>query len=400
MDLKDIDIADPDLYLSGAPHARFEILRREAPVFWHPEPAGTGFWAITRHADILRLSRDPASSSSRGVFIEDLPPEDLRSSPDVMINMDPPKHSRFRALVTKGFTPRVIQRLEGHVRELMIRLIDAVALRGECDFASDIAGNLPLQVILEMIGVPREDQAQMLDWTTRFFGVKDSGETSTTEEMNALMQDMYAYAFKLAEERRRAPKDDMLSLLMAAEVDGEKLSYTEFGGFFNLLLTAGHDTTKNLITNGMFALIEHPEQRRRLLEDPSLVPTAVEEMLRFAPPVFYMRRTILSDIEVRGQKIAAGDKVILWYVSANRDEAVFKDPNAFDVGRTPNEHLAFGFGTHFCLGPSLARLEARIAFEELLRRLPGMELTAPIVRLRSNWVNGIKSMPVRFTAPR
>jgi cytochrome P450 len=182
---------------------------------------------------------------------------------------------------------------------------------------------------------------------------------------------------------------------MAAEVDGEKLSYTEFGGFFNLLLTAGHDTTKNLISNGMLALLEHPDQRRRLLDDPSLLPTAIEEMLRFTPPVYYFRRSAVRDTELHGQRIAAGDKVVLWYVSANRDEAVFSDPQKFDVGRTPNEHLSFGIGPHVCLGLVLARLEARVAFEELLRRLPDLELAGPAVRLRSNWVSGVKSMPVR-----
>ncbi|AGP41087.1 cytochrome [Sorangium cellulosum] len=391
-----VDILDPDLYLAGAPHDRFEILRREAPVYWHPEPAGRGFWAITRHDDVARISRDPAAfSSGRGLFIEDFAPGDMRDNPDVMIMMDPPRHGRFRALVTKGFTPRVIQRLEAHVRELVTRLIDEACARGGCDFASDVAGRLPLTVILEMLGVPREDQEQMLDWTMRFFGASDPDYRITPEELNTVLHNMNAYAHGLAEERRRSPKDDMLSLLMAAEVDGEKLSYREFGGFFNLLLTAGHDTTKNLITNGMLALIEHPDQRRRLLDDPSLLPTAIEEMLRFSPPVYYFRRSAVRDTEVRGQRIAAGDKVVLWYVSANRDEAVFRDPHTFDVGRTPNEHLSFGVGPHVCLGLALARLEARVAFEELLRRLPDLELAGPVVRLRSNWVSGVKSMPVR-----
>jgi cytochrome P450 len=397
MKLEDIDILDPDIYLAGAPHDRFERLRREAPVFWHREPRGAGFWAITRHADIQRVSRDPATfSSSRGVLLDDLPDDDIRNIQDSMINMDPPKHTRFRALVSKGFTPRVIQRLEEHVRELMTQLIDAVATRGACDFAKDLAGDLPLQVILEMIGVPREDQAQMLDWTTRFFGVNDPEFAGTAEEVNALLRDMHAYANELAEERRREPKDDMLSLLMAAEIDGEKLSYEEFGSFFNLLLTAGHDTTKNLITNGMLTLMEHPEARLRLVEDPSRIPAAVEEMLRFTPSVFHLRRTAMKDAEIGGRRIAKGDKVIMWYVSANRDESVFPDPHRFDIDRAPNEHLAFGFGPHFCLGVALARLEAKVAFETLLTRLPDLELDGPVVRLRSNWVNGIKSMPVRF----
>jgi cytochrome P450 len=391
-----VDVLDPDLYLSGAPHDRFEILRRQAPVYWHPEPDGRGFWAITRHADVARVSRDPAAfCSGRGLFIEDFPPGDMRNNPDTMIMMDPPRHGRFRALVSKGFTPRVIQRLEEHVRELVTTLIDEAIERGGCDFANDIAGKLPLYVILEMLGVPREDQEQMIVWTTQFFGAGDPEVGVTPEELNASLHNMNVYAHQLAEERRKAPRDDMLSLLMAAEVDGQKLSYTEFGGFFNLLLTAGHDTTKNLISNGMLTLIEHPDQRRRLLDDPSLFPTAIEEMLRFTPPVYYFRRTAVQDIEMGGQRIAAGDKVVLWYVSANRDEAVFKDPHTFDVGRTPNEHLSFGVGPHVCLGLALARLEARVAFEELLRRLPELALDGPVVRLRSNWVSGVKSMPVQ-----
>jgi cytochrome P450 len=276
-------------------------------------------------------------------------------------------------------------------------MIDAVAPRGECEFARELAGDLPLQIILEILGVPSEDQAQMLEWTTLFFGMNDPELASSPEAINAMLRDMNGYAHGLAVARRSEPRDDMLSLLMAAEVDGEKLSYEEFGGFFNLLLTAGHDTTKNLIVNGMLTLLEHPDQYRRLLAEPALIPIAVEEIIRFTPPVFYFRRTAVRDTEIRGQKIAAGDKVVMWYVSANRDEEVFVNPDRFDIGRIPNEHLSFGHGTHFCLGTALARLEARVVFEELLRRLPDMELAGPVVRLRSNWVNGVKSMPVRFT---
>jgi cytochrome P450 len=394
-----IDILDPDAYVAGVHHARFAALRREAPVSWHPEPAGRGFWALTRHADVVRVARDPATfCSGRGLFIEDLPPGDPRESPNVMIVMDPPKHSRYRALVSKGFVPRMIQRMEGHVRELMTQLIDGVAAEGRCDFVRDLAGDLPLQVILEIIGVPADERAQMLDWTLRFFAAKAPGQGAGVD-VGALFASIYAYAARLAEERRRAPRDDMMSLLVEAEVDGARLSPDEIGNFFSLLLNAGHDTIKNLVTSGMLALLEHPEQRRRLLEDPSLIPTAVEEMLRFAPPVYYMRRTATSDVEIGGQKIAAGDKVVQWYVSANRDETVFASPDTFDVGRTPNDHVSFGSGEHFCLGSTLARLEARVAFEELLRRLPDLALAGPVTRLRSNWVNGILAMPVRFTPP-
>jgi cholest-4-en-3-one 26-monooxygenase len=398
MTLDDIDIGNPDAYVGGVPHDQFAFLRRHAPVFRHREANGPGFWAITRHADVVRISRDPATfTQAPSLFIEDLPPGNLRDHPDVMINMDPPRHTRFRALVSKGFTPRVIQHLEGRIREVVTDLIDAFAGRGTVDFVSGFASELPLRIILELVGVPREDQAQMLEFSTRFFGALDPDYQGGPVDLETIMLNMHSAAHRLAEARRREPKDDMLSALMAAEVDGQKLSYAEFGGFFRLLLSAGHDTTKNLLSNGLLALIEHPGERRRLLAAPSLIPSAVEEMLRFAPSAFYFRRSAARDTEVRGQKIAAGDKVVLWYAAANRDEEVFRDPDTFDVGRTPNEHLTFGVGTHYCLGPALARLEARVAFEELLRRLPDVELAGPVTRLRSNWIHGVKSMPVRFT---
>ncbi|MCC6557384.1 MAG: cytochrome P450 [Polyangiaceae bacterium] len=398
MTLDDIDIADPDAYLAGVPHGQFALLRREAPVFWHREADGPGFWALTRHEDIARVSRDLATfTQAPSIFIEDMPPGNLRDSPDVIINMDPPRHTRFRGLVSKGFSPRMIQGLEGRVREVVTELIDAFAGRGSADFVGELATELPMRVILDLVGVPREEQPVVLDYSTRFFGALDPEYQGAPQDLNTLMQSMDAVAHRLAEERRRAPKDDMLTLLVNAEVDGERLSYGEIGGFFRMLLSAGHDTTKTLLSHGMLTLIEHPAARRRLQESPALIPGAVEEMLRFTPPVLYFRRNAARDTEIRGQEIAAGDKVVLWYVSGNRDEAVFRAPDTFDIRRTPNEHLSFGCGPHFCLGASLARLEARVAFEELLRRLPDLELAGPVVRVRSNWVLGIKSMPVRFT---
>lgn len=398
MNLDDIDIASPDAYINGAPYAQYAYLRRHAPVFRHRAAGGPGFWAITRHADISRISRDPATfAQAPSLFIEDLPPGNMRDHPDVMINMDPPRHTRYRALVGKGFSPRVIQRLEGRIREVVTALIDAFAERGTVDFVHGFASELPLRMIIELVGVPAEDQAQVLDFSMRFFGALDPEYAGGLADLHALMVNMDVTAHRIAELRRREPKDDMLSVLMAAEVDGEKLSYTEFGGFFRLLLSAGHDTTKNLLCNGMLALIANPGERQRLLADPALIASAVEEMLRFAPSAFYFGRNATRDVELRGQKIAAGDKLILWYAAGNRDEEVFRDPDRFDVGRTPNEHLAFGIGPHYCIGTSLARLQGRIAFEELLRRLPDLELAGPVVRLRSNWIHGVKSMPVRFT---
>ena len=398
MTLNDIDIANPDVYVGGVPHSQFALLRREAPVFRHREANGPGFWALTRHEDIVRVARDPATfSQAPSLFIEDLPAGNLRDSPDVMINMDPPRHTRFRALVSRGFTPRIIQRLEGRVRGVVTELIDVFAARGTADFVRDLASELPMRIILELMGVPREEQATVLDFSMRFFGALDPEYEGGPQDLDALMRGIEAVAEHLAEEHRREPKDDMLSQLVSATVDGQKLSNTEIGGFFRLLLGAGHDTTKNLLSNGTRTLIEHPTERRRLQEDPALIPGAVEEMLRFTPSVLYFRRNAARDTELRGKKIAAGDKVVLWYVSGNRDEEVFRDPDTFDVRRSPNDHLSFGGGGHFCLGASLGRLEARVAFEEILRRLPDLEVAGPVVRVRSNWILGVKSMPVRFT---
>jgi len=401
MNLDDIDIASPDSYQRGVPHEQFALLRREAPVFRHREANGPGFWALARHEDIVRVARDPDTfRQSPALFIEDLPAGNLRDSPDVMINMDPPRHARFRALVSRGFTPRIIRRLEDRVREVVTELIDAIAARGRADFGREFASELPMRIILDLMGVPREEQPAVLDFSLRFFGALDPEYQGAPQDLDALLRDMEAVAHRLAGERRRDPKDDMLTQLVSAEVDGEKLSDSQIGGFFRLLLSAGHDTTKNLLCNGMQTLIENPAERRLLREDPRLIPSGVEEMLRFTPSVLYFRRNASRDTEIHGQQIVAGDKVVLQYVSGNRDEAVFPDPDRFDVRRTPNDHLSFGQGAHFCLGASLARLEARVAFEEILRRLPDLELAGPVARIRSNWILGFKSMPVGFTRRR
>lgn len=400
MNLTDIDIFDPDLYAAGVPHDRFDLLRREAPVYWHKEPGGRGFWAVTKHADVLHVLRDAAlfSSERGGIWIADYPPDDIRSSRDAITDMDPPKHTRYRGLVSKGFLPRVLTAMEPYVRAQMGAMIDRVAPRGACDFVSDLAGDLPLKVILHMLAIPEEDRALLLDWSLRFLAGGDPENASSVKEYTELVEAMMGYAHKLATERRERPGDDMLSLLMRAEVDGERLSYMEFGLFFAVLVSAGHVTTTSLLANGMLTLIEHPEERARLARDPSRIPGAVEEMIRYTPSALHMRRTATRATEIRGQAIAEGDKVVVWFVSANRDEEVFADPHKFDVGRAPNDHVSFGYGPHFCIGAALARMEARVALEELLRRLPPLELAGPVVRSRSNWLLGIESMPVRWAS--
>ncbi len=400
MDTSTVNLCDRDTYVGGVPHDIFEMLRREAPVFWHPEDDGKGFWALTRYADVVTVNRDNVLfSSARGsALIGDLAREQLEQQRLMMLNMDPPMHTRYRLLVNKGFTPRTIGKLEERTRDYARGIIDRVAEQGECDFVTDVAAELPLQVIAEIMGVPQEDRHKVFEWSNRMIGADDPEYRGTPEEAFSASMELYAFANQLAAEKRANPSDDIISVLLQAEVDGERLTETEFDLFFLLLAVAGNETTRNLISHGMLALIEHPDERARLLADPSLLPSTVEEMLRWGTPVMHFRRTATRDIEIAGQPIAEGDKVVIWYISANRDETVFADPYRFDITRSPNEHVAFGGGgPHFCLGANLARLEIRIIFDEVMRRLPDMELAGPVQRLRSNFINGIKHMPVRFT---
>src|SRR5262245_1889347 len=402
--LHDIDLADPDTFVAGWPHEAFALLRREAPVYWHPGGGKAGgFWVVSKYRDVMAVQLDSRTFSSArgGTILREFSDEELEQNRAIMLNMDAPRHTRFRRLVNMGFSPKVVNRMALHIRDIARNIVDAVAARGECDFVTDIAAELPLRVIVEMVGVPTEDRQMIFRWSNQMIGFDDP-EYGSQEVSRATSLQMFMYANQLAEERKKRPHDDadLVSVLMAAEVDGEKLSEVEFDSFFLLLTVAGNETTRNLISGGMLALLEHPEERYRLLRDPALLPTAVEEMLRWVSPVMYFRRTATRDAEIRGQKIREGDKVTLWYGSANRDEDVFPHADRFDVGRTPNEHLAFGLGHHFCLGASLARLEIQIMFEELLRRLPDLELDGRVERLRSNFINGIKHMPVRFTPGR
>lgn len=393
------DIFDPDVYVRGVPHEAFRRLRAEAPVYFHPEPGGPGFWAVTKYQDVVTVSRDPGRFSSHrgGTNIQDYPPENLSTIQLLMLNMDPPQHNKFRRLVSTGFTPRMVARLEPRIREAAKIIVDAVASRGECDFVRSIAAELPLVVIAELMGVPQEDRHRLFELSNRLIGFDDPEFQRTMEDAQQAAMEMWMYANQLAESRKDSRGDDLVSVLMSAQVDGEKLTEMEFDSFFLLLAVAGNETTRTLISGGMLALIEHPEQRARLMADPALLPTAVEEMLRWVTPVIHFRRTATRDTELRGVPIKENDKVVMFYASANRDEDVFPDAERFDVGRTPNEHLAFGIGQHVCLGNSLARLEIRIMFEELFRRMPDIELAGPVRRLRSNFVNGFKSIPIRFT---
>jgi cholest-4-en-3-one 26-monooxygenase len=397
----DIDLNDPDSFRDGVPHEYFKILRTEAPVSWNEErqPQGPGFWVITKYDDLKFISRNPDlfSSTIGGTSIFTPPEEDMMGLRALMLNMDPPQHVKYRALVNRGFTPRMIQKIEPHIRDMTRQIIDRVAERGECDFVADIAAELPLQVICEMMGVPLEDRKYIYELSNLMIGFDDPEFQHSREDGKRAGTEMFLYAAKLGERARQHPADDLATVLVSADVDGEKLPELEFNSFFLLLMVAGNETTRTVTTHGMRLLMEHPEQRARLLANPSLIPSAIEEILRVSPPVNYFRRTATRDTEIRGVKISAGQKVAMWYPSVNRDEDVFPDSDRFDVVRSPNEHLAFGIGEHFCLGASLARLELKVVFEELLRRLPDIELSGPVRRLRSNFINGVKEMRVRFT---
>jgi cholest-4-en-3-one 26-monooxygenase len=409
VELADVDIYDPDNYVAGVPHEMFTTLRRDAPVYRHPHPDGSFFWAVTRHEDIVTVNRDAKSfsSSKGGVLFDNHSEEELVGQRLMMLNMDPPDHTRLRKIVNKAFTPRTIRMLVDTLRERAQRIVAEVSERGECDFVTDIACELPLQAIADIMGVPQEDRHLVFDWSNRLIGFNDPefrDQTNPAEEAGAAAAELYAYSEALAAEKRKAPADDIVTTLLTAEVDGERLGPMEFNMFFLLLAVAGNETTRNAISQSMLTLVEHPDERQRLLDDSSKIDTATEEFLRWTTPVMHFRRTATTDLELHGQKIAEGDRVVMIHMSGNRDEDVFDDPFKFDIARDPNAHLqqiAFGGGgPHFCLGANLARAEIKLMFEELLPVLPDIELSAPPSRLRSNFINGIKHMPISYTPVR
>lgn len=410
-----VDLFDPRTYLDGPPHEAFARLRRECPVVWQEEgailgwEAGAGYWAVTRYADVVHVNRHPELFSSHlgATQIRDPKPDDLDFQRRMMLNLDPPEHTRLRRVVARAFTPRRIDRLTEEVRARARALVDAVAGQGECDFAADVAADLPVSTLAEVLGVPTADRHLLFDWANRIIGFQDPEYARTDEtgrpidpRSRAALTDMFDYAHALAADKRAHPGDDVLSLLVTADAEGQMLTDEEFENFFFLLTVAGNETLRNAIPGGMFALLEHPDEHRRLLGDPGLLASAVDEMLRYASPVMCFRRTAAADTTLAGVPIAAGDKVVVYYVSANRDGDAFPEPGRFDVGRSPNEHLSLGAGPHFCLGAALGRLQMRVFFEEVLWRLPDMTRAGPVTRLQSNFQSGIKRMPVRFTPAR
>ncbi len=410
--LADIDLRSSDLWRADTDFrdGAFATLRREAPISFWPEVivenygVGGGYWALTKYEDIAYVSRHPEIfSSSPSVTVRDWPPEVAEFLGSMMM-LDDPRHRRLRSLVSRAFTPKVVARIEAAVRERARNLVSTMIANhpdGEGELVSELAGPLPLHVICDMMGIPEEDCARIFQWTNAIIGFTDPELTSDYEEFFRVALAMASYAMALAEERRVDPHDDLFTSLVQAEVDGERLSSTEIASFFILLAVAGNETTRNAISHGVLALTRFPEQREKWWADfDALSRTAVEEIVRWGSPALYMRRTLTQDFELRGTKLVVGDKVAMWYCSANRDESRFANPWTFDVARDPNPHVGFGGGgVHFCLGANLARREISVAFDELRRQMPGIAATEEPSRLLSPFIHGIKKLPIAWTPP-
>lgn len=394
------DLTSHDSFVEGVPYGTFAYWRAHDPVHWTEEADGPGFWSLTKYDDIVRVNRDAETFSSEraGVFMFEVEEEVLASMRLLMLTMDPPRHTRYRLLVGRAFTPRHIRELDEFIARSTHRIVDEVIERGEADFVVDLAAELPLQVIAEIIGVPQEDRHLVFDWSNRLIGSEDPEYAVSPDDAGNAQMELYAYCDALCADRRKNPRDDILTSLINAEIEGDRLSDLELNTFFMLLSVAGNETTRNLIAHGMYHLFQNPDAHQRLLADRSLLDSTVEEMLRVGSPVLHFRRTATCDTEIGGRQIKEGDKVVMWYVSGNRDEDVFDAPDEFRIDRTPNEHIAFGGrGPHYCLGANLARSEIRHLFAEVLDRMPDIRLAGPPQRLRSNFIGGIKHMPVTFT---
>jgi cytochrome P450 len=397
-----IDLSDHDEFVEAVPHEAFATLRREDPVHWNTEPEGTGFWAVTRYADIREVHRHPEIFSSElgGTSLEDLEAEHIEARKS-MLDMDPPRHDELRGMLNRRFTPRAVGVWEEQVRKVTREVLDLALPKHEFDFVQEISSEVPMQVFAEILGVPQEERRVIIDIGDRLLGNADPEFAEPADDgahrhlpfSSPAAIEMFEFGRRLAAERRRHPGNDIITQLAF-----EPLTQQEFDVYFVLLATAGNETTRHTITHGLIALLENPEEMERLRKDPSLGRTASEEMLRWGTPVHHFRRTAAVDTELAGTEIKAGDKVTTWFVSGNRDESMFEQPDRFDVGRTPNPHMAFGpGGVHHCLGAHLAKMEIRIVFEELLARGVEIETTGPPERLRSNFFNGIKRIPVRVS---
>lgn len=406
------DVFDPRTFARDVPHDALRLLRDTDPVSWQVEPpvgiwpAGPGFWAVTRYDDVRHVLRSPAdfSSSLGATQIRDPDPADLPFIRRMVLNMDPPEQVRLRRLVTGAFTRRRLERFTDAIRARAAVLLADLAGARRCDLPRDVTDDLPLQNLADLLGVPGADRPLLKEWTDRVIGYQDPEHAAVVTDADgrpvnprspAMLADMFGYADELAGRKRREPADDVMTALVQAEVDGERLSDTELRMFFFLLVIAGNDTVRSALPGGVLALLRNPDAYRRLRAEPGLLPSAIEEMLRVHPPVLTFRRTATRVLELRGSRIAAGDKVVVYHVSANHDERRFPDPFRFDPARGPNDHLAFGQGPHLCLGAAFARLQMGVFFTEFLR-LPPVELDGPPRRLTSNFINGITSLPLRW----
>ena len=401
-DLDRVDLGDLTLWEDGPPHELFTRLRGEAPVHWSPladHAEEAGFWSVTRAADIREVSLDWRTYSSEvgGIMVFDDFGIPLEAQRQQMISMDPPRHDRLKALFQRGFTPRRIAEHEDRIRGIVNRVLDRVADRGECDLVHDVAGPVVARVIGSFIGTPEEDDQRHIEETNMALGFGDEELRPSDEAFAEMLRRAWDETMEMIAERRANPQDDLITVLVEAEVDGERLSDSEIFMGLGLLGAAGNDSTRAVFTSGMLGLFEHPDQMRLLLDDPALIPGAVEELLRYYPAFSHFRRTATRDVELHGRRIREGDKVLLWYVSSNRDGDAYEDPQRLDVTRAP-DHQAFGAGgRHFCLGASLARLELKTLLQETLRRFPDIELAGEAARARSLFLNQLKTLPVRFT---
>jgi|688.fasta_scaffold64492_2 cholest-4-en-3-one 26-monooxygenase len=396
MDIETIDIQSNDIYVDGPPFETFAWLRNNAPALRHPGMNDLDvewFWALTRHADVVEVSRQfqTYSSERNGVLLME---RDNMEETRLLTDIDPPEHTRMRGLVNRGFTPRAIKLMSDNYIAVTEQLVGEAVEQGDVEFVTKVAAELPLIAIAQMMGIPVEDRSRVFDWSNRMIGQNDADYSGGFDDAAAAAIELYGYAQALADDRRAAPRDDIISILVAAE-GNDALTEHEFNMFVLLLAVAGNETTRNAISHGVHALIENPDQWELLRDNPSLVDSAVEEILRWSSPVNVFRRTATCDVELHGETIREGDSVAMFYASANRDETVFANPDRFDITRDPNPHVTFGGGgPHFCLGANLARLEMRTLFGELARRCERIEPAGEVKRLRSYFINGIKTLPV------
>jgi cholest-4-en-3-one 26-monooxygenase len=398
VDLDQVNLMDPEWFRDGPPHELFARMRAEAPVRWNEVPGYGGFWSVTRHADVTAISRDTETFSSHrgGIFLEPDQVFPLELNRNLLLYKDPPEHTKYRMPLQSAFVPHTVSKLEDDVRARVTRVLDTVIEQGVCDFVTDVAVPVPLGVLAELMGIPDADIPRLYEWTEQIEEAQRSPQPAaamdTLAEMSAYLHE------QIVRQTESGEQDSLVMRLRRAEVEGRPFDDSEILLFFGLLVFAGNDTTRNTASSGMLALLEHPEQLAMLRENPTLIPQAVEEILRWTSVVNYFARTATRDTEVGGQRIAEGDKVVMWYTSASRDEEVYADPQVFDVKRTEHSHAAFGGGgRHFCLGAGLARLELRIVFEEVLRRMSDVAQAGEVTRLKSSWANSLTSLPVRFT---